>query len=85
MDAGGIEAKIRGIVANHLEIDPSTIVATTRFVDDLRVDSLMVAEMMLVLEQEFNIVIPDRDLFKMKTIGDVTEYIYRHPLAATAS
>ena len=66
--------KIRDIVAEQLNVDPETITMKTRF-DELNADSLDVVEVIMTLEQEFDIQIPDEDAEKIKNIGAVVDYI----------
>lgn len=66
--------KIRDIVAEQLNVDPETITMKTRF-DELNADSLDVVEVIMTLEQEFDIQIPDEDAEKIKDIGAVVDYI----------
>ncbi|MBR5318596.1 MAG: acyl carrier protein [Peptococcaceae bacterium] len=66
--------KIREIVAEQLSIDPETITMETSF-DELDADSLDVVEVIMALEDEFNIQIPDEAAEKIKDIGAVVDYI----------
>lgn len=67
--------KINEIVAESLGVEESTLTAETSFEGDLGVDSLDLFELVMALEEEFDVEIPTDDLEKMKTIGDVEEYI----------
>jgi acyl carrier protein len=67
--------RLKEIVAEQLEIDAETITAETRLNEDLNADSLDVVEMLMSLEDEFGVDIPDEEIEKMKTIGDVVEFI----------
>ena len=69
--------KIRDIVAEQLSVDPETITMDTRF-DELNADSLDVVEVIMTLEQEFDIQIPDEEAEKIKDIGAVVDYISNH-------
>lgn len=66
--------RIRDIVAEQLNVDPETITMTTRF-DELNADSLDVVEVIMTLEQEFDIQIPDEEAERIKDIGAVVDYI----------
>ncbi len=66
--------KVKSIVANQLGVDEADITVETTF-DDLNADSLDVVELIMALEEEFDIEIPDEDSEKIKTIGDAAEYI----------
>lgn len=67
--------KIKEIVSEQLEIDSETITAETRINEDLSADSLEVVEILMALEDEFGVEIPDDQIENMKTIGDVVDYI----------
>ena len=67
--------RLKEIVAEQLEIDAETITAETRLNEDLNADSFDVVEMLMSLEDEFGVDIPDEEIEKMKTIGDVVEFI----------
>ena len=66
--------KIRAIVANQLGVDPATITAETRF-EDLNADSLDVVEVIMALEDEFGIAIPDEEAEQIKNIGAAAEFV----------
>lgn len=65
--------KVRDIIARQLDIDPATITAESRLVDDLKADSLDIVELIMDLEQEFDVEIPDEELPNVHTIGDIVE------------
>ncbi|MBE6728634.1 MAG: acyl carrier protein [Ruminococcaceae bacterium] len=67
--------KLKEIIAEQLEIDADTITAETRLGEDLNADSLDIVEMLMSLEDEFGVDIPDEEIEKMKTVGDVVSYI----------
>lgn len=67
--------RLKEIVSEQLEIDAETITAETRLNEDLNADSLDVVEMLMALEDEFGVDIPDEEIEKMKTIGDVVDFI----------
>ena len=66
--------RIREIVADQLSIDAETITLTTSF-NDLDADSLDVVEVIMAMEDEFGIAIPDEVAEKMKDIGAVVDYV----------
>ena len=66
--------KVKAIVAEQLGVDEADITLETSF-DDLNADSLDVVELIMALEEEFDIEIPDEDAEKIKTVGDAVEYI----------
>ena len=67
--------KLKAIVSEQLEIDAESITADTRLNEDLNADSLDVVEILMALEDEFGVEIPDEETEKMKPIGDVVDYI----------
>lgn len=66
--------KVKAIVAEQLGVDETDITLETSF-DDLNADSLDVVELIMALEEEFDIEIPDEDAEKIKTVGDAVDYI----------
>lgn len=70
--------KVRDIVSEQLGIDAEEITMESSFVDDLGADSLDIVELIMALESEFDMEIPDEDAEKISTVGDVVEYIKAH-------
>jgi acyl carrier protein len=79
-----LEQKVRKIVAENLGVEEEKVTREASFVDDLRADSLDVVELVMALEEEFNIEIPDEDAEKMRTVGDAIDYIQRRIESQTA-
>ena len=73
-----IEAKVKEIVCTQLEVAPDKVVPAASFIDDLKADSLAVVELVLALEEEFGIEIPDEDTEQIKTVQDAVNYITNH-------
>ena len=67
--------KIKSIVAEQLGVDEDQVTEDASFVDDLGADSLDTVELIMALEEEFDVEIPDEDAQKIKTVKDVMEYI----------
>ena len=67
--------KIKEIVADSLGADVNTLTAATSFKEDLGADSLDLFEMVMALEEEFDVEIPTEDLEGIKTVGDVESYL----------
>lgn len=67
--------KLKEIISEQLEIDSETVTLETRLGEDLNADSLDIVEMLMALEDEFGVDIPDEEIEKMKTVGDVVSYI----------
>ena len=70
-----LEQRLTEIVVEQLGVSPEEIVPEASFVDDLGADSLSVVEMLMVLEEEFDLEIPDEDVEKLQTIGDALTYV----------
>lgn len=67
--------KIRQIIADQLGVKKEEVTDSAKFVDDLGADSLDTVELVMALEEEFGIEIPDEDAEKMATVGDALRYI----------
>lgn len=73
-----IFAKIQSLVVDQLQVDASEVSLESTIQEDLGADSIEVVELIMILEQEFDLPeIPDSDAEKMSTIGDVVDYIVR--------
>jgi acyl carrier protein len=70
-----IEEKMINIIAEQLSVPKEKVVPAAFFVDDLGADSLDLVELVMAMEEEFNVEIPDEDSEKMKTVGDAINYI----------
>jgi acyl carrier protein len=70
-----IEAKVIQIVAEQMSVDKGEIKRTTSFVNDLNADSLDTVELVMELEDEFDLTIPDDAAEKLKTVGEAIDYI----------
>jgi acyl carrier protein len=67
--------RLRAIIADKLDRDPSELRAEMSFVRDLGADSLDTVEIMMAIEEEFQIEIPDEDVEAMQTIGDAEAFL----------
>ena len=67
--------KIKQIIADQLGVKKEEVVDSAKFVDDLGADSLDTVELVMALEEEFGIEIPDEDAEKLATVGDALRYI----------
>ena len=67
--------KVAQLLADQFDIDASTVTADTSFVDDLKADSLDVVELIMAIEEEFEVEIPDELLESVRTVGDVVGYL----------
>ena len=70
-----MQDKIIGLISEATKIEASKITATTSFVDDLNLDSLDIVELMMKMEDEFGVEIPEEEAENLKTVGDVAKYV----------
>lgn len=70
--------RIVTIIANQLQIDENQVTPDASFMDDLGADSLDTVELIMALEEEFDIEIPDSDAEKIRTVKDSLDYMESH-------
>ncbi|HIW34729.1 MAG TPA: acyl carrier protein [Candidatus Paenibacillus intestinavium] len=70
--------RVTNIIVDRLGVEQDKVVAEASFKEDLNADSLDVVELIMELEDEFNIEISDEDAEKISTVGDVLSYIQSH-------
>jgi acyl carrier protein len=70
-----VEDKVKKIIAEKLSVDLAEVVAEASFVDDLGADSLDLVELIMSMEEEFDIDISDEDAEKLVTVKDAIDYI----------
>lgn len=70
--------KVKEIIADKLSVDEDSITMESTFVEDLGADSLDVVELIMSLEEELEMEIPDEDAAEFITVSDVVEYIKSH-------
>ena len=75
MSSEEIFEKVKGVIVEQLGVAEGNITMKASFIDDLGADSLDIVELIMALEEEFDIEIPDSDAEKVVTVGDVVEYI----------
>ena len=75
------EDKVKEIIAKELEVDVKQMTPEAKFIEDLGADSLDIVELVMALEEEFGIEIPDEDADKLKTVGDAMNYLKSHASA----
>jgi acyl carrier protein len=88
----GIAEQVRKIVVEQLGVDASAVVESASFMDDLGADSLAIVELVLALEEQFKLDIPESETEKIQTVADAIAYIEEHfakrpqttPMAAAA-
>jgi len=73
-----IEQRVKNIIVEQLGVDAAQVTETAKFVDDLSADSLDTVELVMALEEEFSIEIPDEDAEKITSVGDAVNYIKEH-------
>lgn len=69
---------VKSMIAKQLKADESTITRETRLIDDLKADSANVMVMIMDLEDKFGIMVEDDQIMRLRTVGDVVDYIEKH-------
>ena len=69
---------VKSMIAKQLKVDEASITRESRLVEDLKADSANVMVMVMDLEDKFGIMVEDDQIMKMKTVGDVVDYIEKH-------
>ena len=75
MATSAIEAKVKSIIADQLGVGEDEIKPTSSFIEDLGADSLDIVELVMAMEEEFGVEIPEDDSEKLQTFGDVVAYL----------
>ncbi len=70
-----LDDKIKSIIMEQLGVEGDRIKEEASFIDDLGADSLDIVELVMAMEEEYDIEIPDEDAEKLKTVGDVATYV----------
>lgn len=70
-----VSEKVKEMIVKQLDVSKDAVVPEAKFIDDLGADSLDIVELVMALEDEFGIEIPDEDTEKMETVGDAIRYI----------
>lgn len=70
--------KVKAILSSQFEVDEDSITENTNIEDDLGADSLDVVDMLMSLEDEFQVEIPDEEIENIRTVGEVVAYIEEH-------
>ena len=70
--------KLKALLADQFGVDVDSITAETDIMEDLGADSLDVVDMLMSLEEEFDVEIPDEEIEKLRKVGDVAAYIEEH-------
>ena len=75
MSSEEILEKVKAIIVEQLGVTDTAVTMEASFIDDLGADSLDIVELVMAIEEEFDIEIPDADAEKVVTVGDVVDYI----------
>ncbi|MFT3835398.1 MAG: acyl carrier protein [Myxococcaceae bacterium] len=78
MSADNIEGKVKSIIADQLGVGEDEIKLESSFIEDLGADSLDIVELVMAMEEEFEVEIPDEEAENIKTVGDAINYIKTH-------
>ena len=78
MSSEEVFEKVKAIIVEQLGVADTAVTMEASFIDDLGADSLDIVELIMALEEEFDIEIPDNDAEKVATVGDVVDYIKEH-------
>ena len=78
MDQGNVEERVRRIISDQLGVDESQVTPNASFEEDLNADSLDLVELIMSLEEEFNIEISEEEAERIRTVGDAVDYIREH-------
>jgi acyl carrier protein len=75
MEHDEIYDKVKSVIVDQLNVEEDDVIEDATFVDDLGADSLDIVELVMALEEEFGVSIPDEQAEKIKTVGDAVSYI----------
>ncbi len=81
LDPAEVQERIITVVKNFDKCDPAKVSGDSKFADDLGLDSLDSVEVVMAIEDEFAIEIPDAEADRIASVGDAVEYIAAHPMA----
>jgi NADH dehydrogenase (ubiquinone) 1 alpha/beta subcomplex 1 len=81
LDPGEVAGRVTGVIKNFDKVDANKVTDTAVFVDDLGLDSLDAVEVVMAIEDEFAIEIPDAEADKILSVADAVDYISSHPMA----
>lgn len=75
MEREELMEKVKGVIVEQLNVEEDDVIEDASFIDDLGADSLDIVELVMALEEEFGISIPDEEAENIKTVGDAVSYI----------
>ena len=78
MTTANVEQKVKSIIAEQLGVSEDEIKTTSSFIEDLGADSLDIVELVMAMEEEFEVEIPDEEAENIKTVQDAVNYINTH-------
>jgi acyl carrier protein len=78
MTATNVEGKVKKIIAEQLGVAEDEIKTTSSFIEDLGADSLDIVELVMAMEEEFEVEIPDEEAENIKTVQDAVTYVNTH-------
>ena len=78
MTTANIEQKVKNIIADQLGVGEEEIKPTSSFIEDLGADSLDIVELVMAMEEEFEVEIPDEEAENIKTVQDAVNYVTTH-------
>ncbi len=70
-----VKDRVLQLILKHLKVEPEKVVPEAHFIDDLGISSMDLWELVLIMEDEFNLEVPDEDLEKMQTVQNAISYI----------
>jgi acyl carrier protein len=73
-----IQERVKDIIVEQLGVKPEQVVPEAKFIEDLGADSLDTVELVMALEEEFGVEVPDEQAEKLQSVGDVMKYIEEH-------
>jgi len=76
--SANIEQKVKSIIADQLGVGEDEIKPTSSFIEDLGADSLDIVELVMAMEEEFEVEIPDEEAENIKTVQDAVNYVTTH-------
>jgi acyl carrier protein len=76
--AATVYARLKRLIVEHLGVDDEEVVPAASFIEDLNADSLELVELTSMVEEEFDIEIPDDEARRLQTVQDAMEYIEEH-------
>jgi acyl carrier protein len=78
MADNNLESRLKTMIAEQLGVDEAQVVPSASFADDLNADSLDLVELIMSIEEEFGVEIPDEDAEKIVTVQDALNYLKEH-------